>query len=191
MKVCVFCGSRPGNDPAIGELAKSLARTLAARGHGIVFGGGSVGLMGILADEMLAAGGEVIGVMPKHMVDREVAHAGTHLHIVDTMHTRKALMYDLSDAVIALPGGYGTLDELFEVLTWNQLGLHAKPAGLLDHGGYFAPLVAFLDGAVDAGFIRAEHRALLLEDSDPDELLDALETWKPPTTSKWIDAADR
>ncbi len=107
------------------------------------------------------------------------------------MHTRKALMYDLSDAVIALPGGFGTLDELFEVLTWNQLGLHAKPAGLLDHDGYFAPLVAFLDGAVDAGFLRAEHRALLLEASDPNALLDALETWQPPTTSKWITAEDR
>ena len=149
----MFCGSRPGNDPAVADLAKALAHALVGRGHGVVFGGGSVGLMGILADEVLAAGGEVIGVMPKHMVDREVAHAGTQLHIVDTMHTRKALMYDLSDAVIALPGGYGTLDELFEVLTWNQLGLHAKPAGLLDHKGYFAPLVTFLDGAVDAGFI--------------------------------------
>jgi hypothetical protein len=125
------------------------------------------------------------------MVDREVAHAGTQLHIVDTMHTRKALMYDLSDAVIALPGGYGTLDELFEVLTWNQLGLHAKPAGLLDHNGYFAPLVTFLDGAVDAGFIRAEHRTLLLEDSDPERLLDALQKWRPPPTSKWITADDR
>jgi hypothetical protein len=191
MRFCVFCGSRPGNDPAIADLAKSLARALVARGHGVVFGGGSVGLMGVLADEVLAAGGEVIGVMPKHMVDREVAHAGTELHVVETMHTRKALMYDLSDAVIALPGGFGTLDELFEVLTWNQLGLHAKPAGLLDHDGYFAPLVAFLDGAVDAGFIRAEHRGLLLEESDPDRLLDALETWRPPTSSKWITAEDR
>ena len=187
----MFCGSRPGNDPAIADLAKSLARALVARGHGVVFGGGSVGLMGVLADEVLAAGGEVIGVMPKHMVDREVAHAGTQLHIVDTMHTRKALMYDLSDAVIALPGGYGTLDELFEVLTWNQLGLHAKPAGLLDHEGFFAPLVAFLDGAVDAGFLRAEHRALLLQGSDADALLGALETWRPTTGSKWITAEDR
>ena len=187
----MFCGSRPGNDPAVADLAKALAHALVGRGHGVVFGGGSVGLMGILADEVLAAGGEVIGVMPKHMVDREVAHAGTQLHIVDTMHTRKALMYDLSDAVIALPGGYGTLDELFEVLTWNQLGLHAKPAGLLDHKGYFAPLVTFLDGAVDAGFIRAEHRTLLLEDSDPERLLDSLEKWRPTTTSKWINADDR
>ncbi len=187
----MFCGSRPGNDPAVADLAKALAHALVGRGHGVVFGGGSVGLMGILADEVLAAGGEVIGVMPKHMVDREVAHAGTQLHIVDTMHTRKALMYDLSDAVIALPGGYGTLDELFEVLTWNQLGLHAKPAGLLDHKGYFAPLVTFLDGAVDAGFIRTEHRTLLLEDSDPERLLDALEKWRPTTTSKWIAAEDR
>jgi uncharacterized protein (TIGR00730 family) len=191
VRFCVFCGSRPGNDPAVADLAKSLAHVLVGRGHGVVFGGGSVGLMGVLADEVLAAGGEVIGVMPKHMVDREVAHAGTQLHIVDTMHTRKALMYDLSDAVIALPGGYGTLDELFEVLTWNQLGLHAKPAGLLDHNGYFAPLVTFLDGAVDAGFIRAEHRTLLLEDSDPERLLDALENWRPTATSKWITAEDR
>jgi len=110
MRVCVFCGSRPGNDPEMATLTRELAHALVARGHGVVFGGGSVGLMGVLADEVLAAGGEVIGVMPKHMVDREVAHAGTQLHIVDTMHTRKALMYDLSDAVIALPGGYGTLD---------------------------------------------------------------------------------
>ncbi len=187
----MFCGSRPSNDPAVADLAKALAHALVGRGHGVVFGGGSVGLMGILADEVLAAGGEVIGVMPKRMVDREVAHAGTQLHIVDTMHTRKALMYDLSDAVIALPGGYGTLDELFEVLTWNQLGLHAKPAGLLDHNGYFAPLVTFLDGAVDAGFLRTEHRTRLLEDSEPERLLDALENWRPTTTSKWIAAEDR
>ena len=191
MRVCVFCGSRPGNDPAVGDLAKTLARALVTRGHGIVFGGGSVGLMGILADEVMAGGGEVIGVMPKHMVEREIAHTGTELHIVDTMHTRKALMYDLSDAVIALPGGFGTLDELFEVLTWNQLGLHAKPAGLLDHNGYFAPLVAFLDGAVTAGFIAPEHRALLISDSDADHLLDALSAWKPTTSSKWITAEDR
>jgi uncharacterized protein (TIGR00730 family) len=191
VRVCVFCGSRRGNDPAVTELTRSLARALAERGHAVVFGGGSVGLMGVLADEMLACGGEVIGVMPKHMVDREVAHAGTQLHIVDTMHTRKALMYDLSEVVIALPGGYGTLDEIFEVLTWNQLGLHAKPAGLLDHEGYFAPLVAFLDGAVAAGFLKREHRALLLADSDPSRLLDALSTWQPMSTSKWITAEDR
>ena len=191
MRVCVFCGSRPGNDPAMADLTRSLAHALVARGHGVVFGGGSVGLMGVLADEVLAGGGEVIGVMPKHMVDREVAHAGTQLHIVDTMHTRKALMYDLSDAVVALPGGFGTLDELFEVLTWNQLGLHAKPAGLLDNNGYFRSLVSFLDGAVAAGFLRAEHRALLIEGTDPGQLLDALQAWRPVEVSKWITAEDR
>ncbi len=191
MRVCVFCGSRPGTDPAMADLTRALAHALVARGHGVVFGGGSVGLMGILADEVLAAGGEVIGVMPRHMVDREVAHTGTQLHIVDTMHSRKALMYDLSDAVVALPGGYGTLDELFEVLTWNQLGLHVKPAGLLDNNGYFASLVSFLDGAVEAGFLRAEHRALLIQGTEPGQLLDALATWQPPEVSKWISAEDR
>jgi uncharacterized protein (TIGR00730 family) len=173
------------------EVARELAREIASRDWGVVTGGGSVGLMGIVSDEVLTHGGEVIGVMPRHLVEREISHPGVDLHVVDTMHTRKALMYDLADMVVALPGGYGTLDELFEALTWNQLGLHTKPTGLLDKDGYFAPLLDFLDGAVSAGFLRAEHRALLLHGSSARQLLDALAAWEPVAVSKWISEEDR
>jgi uncharacterized protein (TIGR00730 family) len=173
------------------EVARELAREIASRDWGVVTGGGSVGLMGIVSDEVLTHGGEVIGVMPRHLVEREISHPGVDLHVVDTMHTRKALMYDLADMVVALPGGYGTLDELFEALTWNQLGLHTKPTGLLDKDGYFAPLLDFLDGAVSAGFLRAEHRALLLHGSSARQLLDDLVAWEPVAVSKWISEEDR
>jgi uncharacterized protein (TIGR00730 family) len=173
------------------DVARQLARELVTRDYGLVTGGGSVGLMGVISDAVLAGGGEVIGVMPRHLTEREISHPGVDLHTVDTMHVRKALMYDLADMVVALPGGFGTLDELFEVLTWNQLGLHTKPTGILDHEGYFAPLLAFLDGAVDAGFLRREHRALLLHGSDAGQLLDDLAAWQPVAVSKWISEEDR
>jgi uncharacterized protein (TIGR00730 family) len=173
------------------DVARELAREIASREWGLVTGGGSVGLMGVVSDEALTHGGEVIGVMPRHLVEREISHPGVDLHVVDTMHSRKALMYDLADMVVALPGGYGTLDELFEALTWNQLGLHTKPTGLLDKDGYFAPLLAFLDGAVSAGFLRTEHRSLLLHGSSARQLLDDLVAWQPVAVSKWISEEDR
>lgn len=187
-RVCVFCGSSPGSIPAYGEIAARLGRLLVAEGLGLVYGGASVGLMGRLADAALAAGGEVIGVIPQALVDMEVAHNGlSELRVVATMHERKAVMADLSDAFVALPGGIGTLDELFEVLTWAQLGLHTKPTGLLDLGGYFQPLLAFLDGAVKARFLQPAHRGMLLVEADPARLLAAFRAYRPPPPFKWVD----
>ncbi len=191
-RICVFCGSSPGTGPAFGDAAAHLGRTLATAGIGLVYGGASVGLMGRLADSTLAAGGEVIGVIPRAMVELEVAHHGlSDLRVVASMHERKALMADLADAFIALPGGLGTLDELFEILTWAQLGLHEKPIGLLDAGAYFAPLLAFLDGAVEARFIAPPHRAMLLVAGDPDALLAAFRAYRPPAPFKWLDRPTR
>jgi len=188
MRLCVFCASSPGADPAYAEAARALGALLAGRGIGVVYGGGNVGLMGVLADAALAAGGEVIGVIPNALVAREVAHVsgGVVLRTVDTMHERKQLMHALSDGFVTLPGGFGTLDELFETLTWSQLGMHAKPIGLLDVGGYFRALSAFLDGAVAARLLRAEHRALLIEDSDAARLLERMAAFRPPDLPKWI-----
>lgn len=187
-RVCVFCGSSPGSDPAFAAAAVELGHVLAERNVGLVYGGASVGLMGRLADAALAAGGEVIGVIPRALVDLEVAHRGlADLRVVGSMHERKALMAELADAFIALPGGLGTLDELFEILTWAQLGLHHKPIGLLDVGGYFNPLLAFLDGAVRARFVAPEHRAMLLRAADPLTLLDACKTYRAPAPFKWLD----
>jgi uncharacterized protein (TIGR00730 family) len=187
-RVCVFCGSSPGTDPLFAESAAQLGRRLAAQGLGLVYGGASVGLMGFLADAALAEGGEVIGVIPKSLVDMEVAHSGlANLRVVATMHERKSVMADLADAFIALPGGMGTLDELFEILTWAQLGLHTKPTSLLNPGGYFAPLLAFLDGAVRAGFLQPAHRNMVLVDDDPDRLIAAFRTYAPPPPFKWVD----
>jgi uncharacterized protein (TIGR00730 family) len=174
-RVCVFCGSSPGARPEYGDAARALGALLARRGVELVWGGGNVGLMGVVADATLAAGGRAIGVIPAALAERELAHAtATELHVVRTMHERKALMADLSDAFVALPGGMGTLDELFEILTWSQLGIHRKPVGLLDVAGYYAPLLAFLDSARDEGFVRPADRALLRVDADPERLLDAL-----------------
>jgi len=174
-RVCVFCGSKPGGRPEYADAARALGETLAALGIDLVYGGGKVGLMGIVADAVLAAGGEVIGVIPDHMSDREIAHFGlTDLRIVASMHERKALMYELSDGFAALPGGLGTLEELFEITTWSQLGLHAKPTGLLDVGGFYGPLVAFLDQLVTEGFVSPRHRALLRVASEPAALLERL-----------------
>ncbi|HEX8942435.1 MAG TPA: TIGR00730 family Rossman fold protein [Gemmatimonadaceae bacterium] len=173
--ICVFCGSSSGVSPAYESAARTFATAIAERGIRLVYGGASVGLMGAIADTALRAGGEVVGVIPRTLVDREIAHGGlTHLHVVDTMHERKAMMADLSDAFVALPGGLGTLEELFEVWTWGMLGLHDKPYGVLDVDGYYSPLIRFLDHACDEGFIRPAQRAKLAVERDPTRLLDAL-----------------
>jgi uncharacterized protein (TIGR00730 family) len=186
--ICVFCGSNRGSDPAYLEAADAVGRGLAQRGVRLVYGGGRVGMMGAIADAARDAGGEVVGVMPRQMIDREIGHTGIDdLRVVDSMHERKALMVELADAFIALPGGIGTLEELFEVYTWAQLGIHAKPLGLLDVAGYFRPLVAFLDHSVQERFLRPQTRTLLAVSDDLDDLLAELETWEPPTRHKWMD----
>ncbi|MFS0738264.1 TIGR00730 family Rossman fold protein [Sphingomonas sp. 1P06PA] len=172
-RLAVYCGSRPGTDPAYAEAAVALGRTLAARGIGVVYGGGRLGLMGLVADSALEAGGEVIGVIPEVLRDAEVAHRGcTELHIVGTMHQRKQMMTDLADGFVTIPGGTGTMDELFEALSWAQLGYHEKPVGLLNVGGFYDHLIAFMDKVVDAGFLRPAHRANLIEADDIETLLE-------------------
>jgi uncharacterized protein (TIGR00730 family) len=174
-RICVFCGSNRGSRPAYAEAARRMGTELARRRLGLVYGGGRVGLMGILADAALAAGGEVTGVIPEALLAWEVAHASlTDLQVVASMHERKARMADLSDAFVALPGGFGTLEEFCEVLTWSQLGLHRKLCGLVNVDGYYDPLLALLDHAVTERFVRPEHRALVLEASEPERLLDLL-----------------
>ena len=180
-RVVVFCGSSPGNRPEYAAAAAELGRVLAKRGIGLVYGGASIGLMGAVADAALAAGTEVIGVIPQRLVELEIAHAGlSELHVVETMHQRKALMAELSDGVIALPGGTGTLDELFELFTWSQLGLHRKPIGLLDVAGYWQPLLALLEHAVAERFLRAAQRDKLLVERDPAALVERLTSWPAP-----------
>jgi len=189
-RICVFCGSSPGLDPRYLEAARTLGRVLARRGLGLVYGGGSVGLMGAVADAALAAGGEVVGVIPQVLQIRELAHRSlTTLHVVGSMHERKALMAELSDGFLALPGGMGTLEELSEVLTWAQLGLHARPIGLLDVAGYYQPLADFFDRAVAAGFLRPAHRALLLIGHEPEALLDRFAAWRGPDLERVLDKA--
>lgn len=191
-RLCVFCGSSAGNRPEYLAIAADLGRLVAQRGLGLVYGGGRVGLMGELADAVLAAGGSVIGVIPRALVALEVAHSGlADLRIVDSMHERKAVMAELSDGFVAIPGGIGTLEELFEIWTWAQLGLHAKPCGVLDAGNYFRDLLSFLDHLVHEGFLRAEHRAMLLTAPTGPELLDLLAGYRPPTVEKWIDRRSR
>jgi len=186
-RVCVFCGSNSGSDPAYVEAARALGRLLARDGIGLVYGGGSVGLMGEVADAALHAGGEVIGVIPHALWAREVGHRGlTDLRIVETMHERKAMMADLADAFIALPGGLGTLEEIFEIWTWAQLGLHAKPLGFLDVNGFFTPLMVFLDRAVRERFVKEPYRSIALIDSDAEHLLRRFDEWTPPRVEKWI-----
>lgn len=186
--LCVFCGSSPGRDPVYVEAAQALARELSARRLRLVYGGGSVGLMGALADAVLAAGGEAVGVIPYSLWEREVGHRNlTECHIVDTMHQRKAMMADLADGFIALPGGLGTLEETLEIWTWAQLGIHRKPVGLLNVRGYFDPLLAFVEHGVAERFIRTEHAGMLLVDSSPDALLDQFETYVAPVVPKWLD----
>src|SRR5215213_7338814 len=168
-RVCVFCGASPGARPAYREATEKLARVLASEGIGVVYGGGGVGLMGALADAVLAEGGEIIGVIPRALVDREIAHRDvTDMRVVGSMHERKALMAELSEAFVALPGGIGTLEELFEVYTWAQLGLHRKPCALLNVEGYFNGIASFLGHAVEERFVREEHREMLIVEAEPE-----------------------
>ncbi len=186
-RIAVFCGSNSGRSPVYAEATRHLGRLFLERDIGLVYGGGNVGLMGILADTLLDGGGEVLGVIPKSLEEREVAHHGiTELSVVQTMHERKQKMYDLADAVIAMPGGIGTLDELFESWTWNQLGYLNEPCGLLNIAGYFQPLVDMLDRMVTEGFLRREQRDMLQVSDRPEELLDLLAKAQKPGVDKWI-----
>jgi len=188
-RVCVFCGSRPGTRAVFAEAARAAGAALAGAGWGLVFGGGSVGLMGIAADAALAAGAEVIGVIPSALANKEIAHERlTELRVVPGMHERKALMAQLCDAFVALPGGYGTFEELFEIITWSQLGISNKPVVLLNTDGFYDPLVRLVEHAVGEGFIRVEHRALFASVCEPQELPDALRNFVAPAPrKKWLE----
>lgn len=187
-RICVFTGSSPGARAEFTHAARELGCELVSRGQELVYGGGKVGLMGQLADSVLACGGKVVGVIPEALLAKEVAHGGlSELRVVASMHERKAMMSDLSDAFIALPGGLGTLEEFFEVLTWAQLGLHAKPIGIMNVYGYFDALFAFLDRAVEERFVKREHRAMMIAANSPAELLDRLQSYRAPKVEKWID----
>lgn len=187
-RVCVFLGANPGLDPAYAEAARAMARELVARNLGLVYGGSAVGLMKVLADAVMAAGGEVVGVIPQALYDKEIGHTGiTRLEVVSSMHERKARMAELSDGFAALPGGIGTLEEIFEVFTWGQLGFHAKPCGLLDVKGYYTGLCSFLDHVRDQGFLKNDHRGMLLCDPDPSALLGRMERFEPPRVAKWVE----
>ena len=187
-RLCVFCGSSAGARPEYAEAARALAAELARRRIGLVYGGGSVGIMGILADAALAAGAEVIGVIPRPLANRELAHTGlTELRVVESMHERKATMAALADGFIALPGGLGTLEETLEILTWAQLGIHAKPVAALNTAGYWDSLIRLLGHAVTEGFVRPEYAALMLFADAPDELLDRMNAWQPPVLPRpWL-----
>jgi uncharacterized protein (TIGR00730 family) len=188
-RLAVFCGSNPGARPDYIEAARAFGRLLASRGIGIVYGGSNVGLMKALADAMLDDLGDIIGVIPRMLVEREVANTAlTDLRIVDSMHERKAIMAELADGFVALPGGIGTLEEFFEIWTWAQLGMHDKPCGLLNVAGYFDPLLQFLDRAVAEKFVRDVHRQMVIVESDPRELLARFEAYEPPRVVKWINA---
>lgn len=191
MRFCVFCGSSVGARPAYAAAAQELGELMARRGIGLVFGGGRIGLMGTIADAVLAHGGEAIGVIPGGLMRREIGHPGvTKLHVVNTMHQRKALMADLSDAFIALPGGYGTLEEFAEIVTWSQLGIQRKPCALLNVEGYWDGLLALVDHAVREDFVRPENRQLILVGRNPAEVLDQITSWKPPMhAEEWLDKA--
>ncbi|MBI3865314.1 MAG: TIGR00730 family Rossman fold protein [Planctomycetia bacterium] len=190
-RVCVFCGSNFGNDPAYRQAASDMGGEIARRGWGLVYGGGSVGLMGVVADAVLAAGGEVIGVIPEMLATKELLHTGvSQMHVAPTMHARKALMEQTADAFVALPGGYGTFEELLEIITWAQLGLHAKPIGLLNVGGFYELLDRFFEHAIAQGFIKAKHRGLIVTAATPRELLDRLVSHEMPVVKKWIQPAE-
>ncbi len=191
MRICVFLGSSPGRSPIYADAAARFGKLLAARGIGLVYGGGAVGLMGVIANAATLAGGEVIGVIPEALRARELDHKGiTELHVVETMHERKAMMARLADGFVGLPGGIGTLEELFEVWTWAQLGYHDKPCGLLDVGGFYAPMSSFIDHVVAEGFLQAKHRAMLLIEREPEALLDRMAHYLPPQTEHWIGEGD-
>lgn len=186
-RVCVYCGANRGNDPAFADAAQAMGRTLAGRGIGLVTGGGRVGLMGVVADAALEAGGSVTGVIPEALMKKELAHQGlTDLVVTPSMHERKARMAELADGFVALPGGLGTYEELFEIWTWAQLGWHRKPCGVLNAAGFYDPLVGFLDSATDAAFLKPEHRAMLVVEREPERLIDRFEAYVPPTVAKWI-----
>ena len=190
--VAVFCGSSHGTDPAFADAARGLGAQLAQRDIELVYGGGHVGLMGVIADAVMSGGGRVHGVITRALAEREVAHPDlTELEVVETMHDRKASMADAADAFVMLPGGFGTLDEFFEALTWTQLGVHAKACGILDVGGYFGPLLSFLDTATERGLLRREHRAMVLVDDDPGALLEQMRAWSPPPGEKVLTPAQR
>jgi uncharacterized protein (TIGR00730 family) len=191
-RICVFCGSSSGSRPEYRACAEELGAELARRKIGLIYGGGTVGLMGAIADAVLQAGGEAIGVIPEHLMTREIGHKQlTKLHIVKSMHERKALMADLSDAFIALPGGFGTFEEFFEVLTWSQLGLHLKPCGIVNVLDYYSPLIAMLDHAVEQRFLKPQNRALVLSLTTPKALLEAFDQWRPVHIEKWLDRETR
>lgn len=191
-RICVFCGASPGARPEYAEATAELGRLLVAEGIGVVYGGGGVGLMGVLADAVLAEGGEIIGVIPGALLDREVAHRDvTDMRVVGSMHERKALMAELADAFVAAPGGIGTLEELFEVYTWAQLGLHQKPCALLNVAGYYDGVAEFLAHAVEERFLRVEHLEVLMVESEPKALIDSLREYEPDTAlPKWIDQGE-
>ena len=186
-KICVYCGSSPGKDPAYSLAAKSLANELCKRDIGLVYGGAAVGVMGVVADAVLAGGGEVIGVIPKSLAVKELAHDQlSELHVVASMHERKAMMAELSDGFIALPGGWGTLEEIFEILTWAQLGFHDKPCGLLNIEAYYDGLIGFLENAFEQEFVNQLYRPMLMTGRDPARLLDQFATYQAPKVRKWM-----
>ena len=191
-RICVFCASSFGTRPEYRVAAEELGTELARRKIGLVYGGGNVGLMGALADTVLKAGGEAVGVIPKHLIEREIGHDRlTKLHVVGSMQERKALMADLADGFIALPGGFGTLDEFCEILTWAQLGLHTKPCGILNVLGYYAPLLAMFDHAAEERLLKVENRRLVLARDSVEELFRAMEEWRPVQVEKWLDREER
>jgi uncharacterized protein (TIGR00730 family) len=190
-RICVYCGSSLGKNPAYSVAARALAKELCKRDIGLVFGGGAVGIMGVVADAVLEAGGEVVGVIPKSLAKKEVAHYGlSELHVVASMHERKAMMADLADGFIALPGGWGTLEEIFEMLTWAQLGFHEKPCGLLNVEGYFDGLIGFLENSFEQQFVKELYRPLLMQSNEPMVLLDQFSSYKAPKVRKWMDEDD-
>jgi uncharacterized protein (TIGR00730 family) len=190
--VGVYCGSSPGADPGFAAAAGALGRLLGRRGIRLVYGGGHVGLMGVVADAALSEGGEVHGVITRALQEKELAHQGlTTLRVVETMHERKAAMADLADGFIMLPGGFGTLDEFLEVVTWTQLGVHAKPCGVLNVSGFFDPLLALFASAARQRFLRPEHRDLVIVEADPEPLMDRLDAWAPLAVAEWLDRSDR
>ncbi|MDY0300125.1 MAG: TIGR00730 family Rossman fold protein [Trichlorobacter sp.] len=186
--ICVYCGSNPGSKEIYQQTARALGEELARRGITVVYGGGNIGLMGIVADAAMAASGRVIGVIPQALMDKELGHGGiTSLHVVASMHERKSMMAELSDGFIALPGGFGTMEELCEIATWTQLGFHKKPCGVLNVAGFYDNLLAFMDHAVKEQFLRSEHRKIILSSQSPAELIDLLSGFKLPKLHKWLD----
>ncbi|MFZ3084341.1 TIGR00730 family Rossman fold protein [Rhodoferax ferrireducens] len=189
--ICVYCGSNPGRQEAYSSAARALAQSLVDRNLGLVYGGASVGIMGLIADTVLQLGGRAVGVIPEALVRKEVAHKSlTELHVTQSMHKRKTLMAELSDGFIAMPGGIGTLEEIFEIWTWAQLGIHAKPCGLLNAAGYFDALTTFLDHAVAEQFVKPPHRAILIVEQTPEALLDRFASYQAPTVQKWVGKAE-